>query len=211
MAAERSQARPHILGLTGGIACGKSTVAEMLLEMGALRHIDADQVVHRLMAPGSPTSAEVAQTFGAGMLSADGSVDRAKLGALVFAEPESLVKLESLTHPAVREEISGEVESLRGSKGFVVLDAVKLLQSELLPLCDAVWVVRCDPDVQLNRLVADREKAEEEALDRIGAQPSFEHAAVTAVIDNSGSREALSRQVQTLLPSQLKAWSDTGA
>jgi dephospho-CoA kinase len=206
MAAERSQARPHVLGLTGGIGCGKSTVAELLLQRGALRHIDADQVVHHLMAAGSPTSAAIGQTFGQEVLAPDGSVDRTRLGAVVFADPGALSKLEALTHPAVREEIRKEMDSLEGSKGFVVLDAVKLLQSELLPLCNAVWVVRCGRDVQLNRLLTERGMSPEEARNRIRAQPSFEHSAVTAVIENSATREELQQQVQEQLASLLDTW-----
>jgi len=207
MVAERPQARPRILGLTGGIASGKSTVGEMLVGLGALRHIDADKVIHQLMRHGSPTAAAIGKRFGGEVLRPDGSVDRERLGGLVFADREALADLEDLTHPAVREVIRSDIEALDGSEGVVVLDAVKLLQGELLKLCDAVWVVRTDPEVQLRRLTTNRGMSQHDALSRIHAQPSFDSPAVTAVIDNSGSLDALGARVRSLWEAQLQAWA----
>lgn len=187
---------PYILGLTGPIACGKTTVGDLLLELGAIERIDADRVVHGLMTAGTPVTREIAEAFGTGVLATDGSVDRARLGEIVFANPTALRRLEAIVHPGVRREIQRMLAGLRGRQGVVVLDAVRLLQSELLPLCQSVWVVRCDPAEQRRRLTENRGMTESQAESRRAAQPSFESSAVTYVIDNSGSLEDLCRQVE---------------
>lgn len=191
---------PRILGLTGPIACGKSTVGDLLLELGALERIDADQAVHQLMLSGSPTTDQIRAVFGPQVINPDGSVNRTVLGELVFADPQALARLEGIVHPAVRQVIRSRVRELSHRSGIVVVDAVKLLQSELLELCDAVWVVCCSADTQMQRLTEIRHMTESAARNRMAAQPSFDHPRVTTVIDNSGSVEDLRRQVE-------QAWS----
>src|SRR5947209_5545593 len=196
MAAERSQGKPHILGLTGPIACGKSTVGDLLLELGVIERIDADSVVHTLMAGTSSITASLRERFGERIVDEQGKVDRRALGAHVFGDPAALHDLEGLTHPAVRQVIRSHLQALSGRQGVVVLDAIKLLQSELLPLCDEVWVVRCDKDTQTRRLRENRGMDADETRNRVAAGPSFDHPAVTTIIDNSGSRVDLERQVR---------------
>jgi dephospho-CoA kinase len=168
----------------------------MLLELGVLERIDADRLVHTLMTPGTAVTDAIRQTFGPGVVRPDGSVDRARLGRLVFADPDSLRRLEEIVHPAVRRLVRERIQRLEGQTGIVVVDAVKLLQSELLELCDAVWVVQCSSEAQRRRLTEVRQLTDEEAQSRLNAQPSFLHSRVMRVIENSGSVEELRREVE---------------
>jgi dephospho-CoA kinase len=194
MAARSGRATARVLGLTGPIGCGKTTVGDILLELGARERIDADEVVHELQRPGTDVTAAVAGSFGQDVLHSDGSIDRASLGAIVFADHDALARLEAIIHPAVREAIRQRIEATKG--GVIVVDAVKLLQSDLLPLVEEVWVVGCDPRVERSRLTEIRGMSPEQVEARLRAQPSFEHPRVARVIQNSGSLEGLRRQVE---------------
>ena len=187
---------PYYLGLTGNIACGKSTVGKMLQALGAYRYIDADAIVHDLYLPGQPLVAQLAQEFGSGILDASGGIDRKALGALVFGDPEKLRRLEALVHPAVQEAIIGQIRLIpNGQVG--VLDAIKLIESGYASLCHGIWIVRCSPETQLRRLVEQRGMSEDEARARLAAQPPIEPklAQATEIIENEGSLEDLQRQV----------------
>src|SRR5258708_30788912 len=118
---------PRIIGITGNIACGKTSVGRMLLELGAERYIDADVIVHQLYQKGLPIAQQVAENFGVGVLASDGSVDRKALGAIVFHNPNALVELERIVHPAVREALLDELMRVSASS-IVIIDAVKLLE-----------------------------------------------------------------------------------
>jgi dephospho-CoA kinase len=172
----------------------------MLLELGALERIDADRVVHDLMARDRTLIAEIAGVFGPGSLNPDGSVDRRALGRIVFGDSAKLRLLESLTHPAVRREVRRRLGTLAGRHGVVVVDAVKLLQSDLLPLMDAVWLVRCPLEEERRRLTDDRGMTPQDAEARLQAQPSFDHPSVTTVINNNASLMELRENVSS-------AWS----
>mgnify|MGYP001179464949 FL=1 len=182
-----------VIGLTGNIACGKSTVSGMLAELGA-RVLDADLIAHEALVPSTSTYQRVVQEFGSDILRTDLSVDRAALGRIVFADPDALRRLEQIVHPYVVERISHEVS---GSPGVVVIDAIKLFESGLDSLCDEVWVVTCAPEQQLERLRARSGLTREEALRRINAQPPQGEKVRRAdvVIDNSGGIEDTRRQV----------------
>ncbi|MGB3327323.1 MAG: dephospho-CoA kinase, partial [Thermomicrobiales bacterium] len=130
--------RKIVLGITGNIATGKTTVVEMLKEFGA-QHFDADLVYRELVAPGEPLLGVLAKHFGTSILAADGSLDRKALGAIVFADPERLAELDALTHPAVIAEIDRRAAQV--ASGVVVIDAVKLIESGHADHCDAVWLV----------------------------------------------------------------------
>lgn len=189
------------IGLTGGIGCGKSTVGALLRELGA-EYIDADEIVHALLAAGSPVAEQVIAHFGEDVRAADGSVDRRRLGRLVFGDPAALRALEALLHPAVREEIQRRLASTRAR--VVVIDAIKLIESGLAREVDSVWVVVCDPAVQRQRLVEQRGLTPAEVEQRVAAQaPQAERLAhADIVIDNSGSLAATREQV-------LAAWRRT--
>jgi len=173
----------------------------MLCELGAIERIDADRVVHTLMRPGTETTRLIAERFGAEVLATDGAVDRNRLAEIVFHDDSALRDLERIVHPAVRQAIRARLEELRGRTGIVVIDAVRLLQSELLQLADAVWLVRCPRDKQVQRLVQLRGMSAEAAAARIAAQPDFDHARVSRVIWNGGSLDELHAQVE-------HAWQD---
>jgi len=193
----RATGRPYLIGLTGNIACGKSTVLARLAEHGA-ETIDADRVVHALMEPGEAVWAAVRETFGPGVIAADGRIDRRALGAIVFAERAELARLEGLTHPAVRARIVAQVaEAARRGVAVVVIDAIKLYEGGLADQCDETWVVTCDPAQQLARLIARNGFSEAEAQQRIAAQPpqADKMARATVVIDNSGTVDETRAQV----------------
>ncbi|MDQ2744615.1 MAG: dephospho-CoA kinase [Chloroflexota bacterium] len=196
MAGNSSLRSPRVLGLTGPIACGKTTVGDLLVRLGALARIDADTVVHQLMVGNTPVTAAIQDRFGPKVITVDGSVDRGRLGDVVFGDSSALRDLEAIVHPEVRAEIRQRVQSYAGQDGVVVVDAVKLLQSDLLPLCEAVWVVQCARQVEMGRLVEIRGLAADAAQRRLDAQPVFDNPAVTWVIENSGSFAELESQVR---------------
>ena len=184
----------YLIGLTGNIATGKSTVAKILEELGATV-IDADALVHELQRQGMPVFDDIVAAFGPGILDRAGEIDRKALGAIVFADPEKLHMLESIVHPAVLIESARRI--MEAPTPVVVYEAIKLIEAGRAEMCDALWVVTARSDVQLQRLMRDRHMSEVEALQRIEAQPpqseKIKRAAV--VVDNSGSLEETRRQV----------------
>ncbi len=187
---------PSILGLTGNIASGKTTIGLMLLELGATEYVDADLVVHELYLPGRPLVAQLIAAFGEEIRDAAGGVDRRKLGQIVFGDTQKLRQLESIVHPEVQSALIGRMRALPPD-GIGVLDAVKLVESGYAPICHGVWLVTCPAEVQLQRLIANRGLTEAEARQRLAAQPPLEpkRAAATEIIDNSGSLDDLRTQV----------------
>lgn len=161
-----------ILGLTGDIAAGKSTVGKMLQDRGAA-YLDADLEVRQLYARPA-FAAQVAARFG-DVLNHHGGVDRVKLGAIVFSNAPKLAELEALVHPAVSRLREEQLSQLRGQEaGAVVIEAVKLLESGQGHTCDEVWCVVAWQDVQLKRLMNERRMARDDAQRRLNAQPSPE-------------------------------------
>lgn len=187
---------PSILGLTGNIASGKTTIGLMLLELGASEYVDADLIVHKLYLPGMPLVEQLADTFGPDVRDADGGVDRHRLGQIVFGDVEKLRLLESLVHPAVQSALISRMRSLPPD-GIGVLDAVKLVESGYAPICHGVWLVVCPPEMQLQRLMSNRGLSEAEARQRLAAQPPIEpkREVATEVIDNNGTVDELRRKV----------------
>src|SRR5713226_4162534 len=143
---------PRIIGLTGNIACGKSVVGQMLLELGAERYIDADAVVHKLYESGQPIAQKVAEAFGPAVIAPDGSVDRKALGALVFQDAEAMRRLEAIVHPAVSVALASELATVSPS-GIAIIDAVKLLEGGSGKFCQSKWLVICTEEQELARLV----------------------------------------------------------
>ena len=133
---------PRILGITGNIACGKTAVGKMLLELGAERYIDADAVVHGLYLSGQPIAVQVAQAFGSQVLAPDGSVDRKALGDIVFQNVEAMRRLEAIVHPAVGQAIAEELATVSPT-GVAIIDAVKLLEGGSGAFCQSKWIVIC--------------------------------------------------------------------
>lgn len=189
-----------LIGLTGNIACGKSTVLRELRALGAYT-IDADERVHGILMRGGPAYEPVVEAFGSRILRADGEIDRRTLGRIVFADPTQLRRLEAITHPVVRRVLQQEINSAEAQ--VVVLDAIKLFESGWADLCDAVWVVTCKREQQIERLTRTRGYSREEAEERINAQPPQEEKVPRAdlVIDNSGTLARTRSQVRA-------AWRD---
>ncbi len=187
----------YLIGLTGNIACGKSTVLAMLRERGAAV-IDADQVTRQVQQPGEPVYQQIVEAFGETILvEPGGPINRQRLGAIVFSDPQALRRLEQIVHPAVHARILAWLDDAATYARVAVIDAVKLLEAGWKQVCDAVWVVTCTPDQQLRRLMETRGMSESEARMRIVAQPPQESRVAQAdvVIDNSGALDATRAQV----------------
>ena len=185
---------PMLVGLTGNIATGKSQVAQMLAELGA-RVIDADKVAHEVMQPGGPAYDAVVQAFGREMLAADGTVNRARLGAVVFRDPEALQTLEAAVHPAVIAEVNRRIA--QAEDPVVVVEAIKLIEAGMHRLYDFLWVVTASRSLQITRLVAARGLTAEEAALRVGAQPPQQEKAALAdlVLSNNKDLDSLRQKV----------------
>ncbi|MEU9748605.1 dephospho-CoA kinase [Streptomyces niveus] len=186
------------VGLTGGIGAGKSEVSRLLVSYGAVL-VDADKIAREVVEPGTPGLDAVVDAFGPGVLTADGRLDRPKLGALVFADDDKRATLNAIVHPLVRAR-SVELESAAGEEDIVVHDVPLLVESELTGLYDMVVVVDASPGTQLDRLVRLRGMAESEARSRMAAQATRERrtAAADLVIDNDGPLEKLEPQVRAV-------------
>ena len=190
-----SNRRPLLIGLTGNIGTGKSTVARMLTELGA-EAIDADLVVHEVMQAGTPVHAAIVEAFGPEVLTPNGEIDRKRLGALVFAEPTALARLEAIVHPVTIEVIRRRIGAT--SAGAVVVEAIKLIEAGMADAYDSVWVTTCRREQQLERIMNERGLNRAEAEQRVQAQPPQEEkiARADVVIDNSHSLAQTQKQVQ---------------
>jgi dephospho-CoA kinase len=186
---------PYIIGLTGNIGAGKSEVVRVLRELGA-DSIDADRLGHEVMAAGTPEWEQLVDRFGRDVVQADGSVDRRKLGALVFADPRALRDLEGILHPGVRARIRQRFASTEHP--VIVVEAIKLLEGGLYLEVDAVWVVTASREVRARRLIETRGLTAAEAETRVDAQaPEAEKVArADVVIENSGDLAAMDEQVR---------------
>ncbi|MEK2472962.1 dephospho-CoA kinase [Streptomyces noursei] len=184
------------VGLTGGIGAGKSEVSRLLASYGAVI-VDADKIAREVVEPGTPGLAAVVEEFGAEVLAADGTLDRPKLGALVFSDQEKLKALNAIVHPLVGAR-SAELEASAGPDAVVVHDVPLLTENGLAPLYDLVVVVDATLQTQLERLVRLRGMAEDEVRRRMAAQATREERLAIAdlVIDNDGPLEALEPQVR---------------
>jgi len=187
-----------LVGLTGGIGSGKSTVSSMLAERGAVV-VDADHVVRDVQRPGSPVLEKMAERFGPQVIADDGSLDRAAVAAVVFTDPEALSDLNKIVHPAVGAEMNRQVMAERDTDRVVVMD-IPLLTENPREGLQAVIVVDVDPEVQVQRLVQGRGFAEDDARARIAKQATREQRLATAthLIDNSGGLDDLVPQVDAL-------------
>lgn len=191
----------RVIGLTGGIASGKSTVSLLFRERGAAI-IDADVIARDLLCPGTSAWSEVVKYFGEDILKDDGNIDRKQLGSIVFADEKKLQALNSITHPGIVEEIKRQVDQYRHQKReVVVIDAALLMEVGLDALVDEIWLVVIDERTQIDRLMA-REKGLtfREALDRIRAQAPQEEKIKCAhrIINNSGTKKQTRDQFEAI-------------
>lgn len=184
------------VGLTGGIGAGKSEVSRLLVSYGAVL-IDADRIAREVVEPGTPGLAAVVAAFGEDVLTAEGTLDRPRLGSIVFADPERLATLNAIVHPLVGAR-SAELEGTAGPGDVVIHDVPLLTENGLAPLYDLVVVVDASPGTQLDRLVRLRGMAADEARARMAAQADRAARLEIAdlVIDNDGPLDALEPQVR---------------
>jgi dephospho-CoA kinase len=187
----------RILGITGNIACGKTSVGRMLSRLGIERYIDADALVHRLYESGQSVALGVGTAFGTTVLAEDGSIDRQALGVIVFNDAAALRKLEAIVHPAVHEAIRAEL-ALVSADGIAVLDAVKLLEGGSAALCQSIWLILCSEEQQVQRLMQRNQLSSEEARMRLKSQPVIgdKLSLVDEVIQNDGTSEETYQQVK---------------
>lgn len=192
----------RLVGLTGGIGSGKSTVSTMLAERGAVI-VDADRIARELQEPGSPVLAQMAERFGDHVIAPDGNLDRAAVAAIVFgtddASRQALADLNGIVHPALQREIRARIEAERDTDRVVILDFPLLAENPRDDL-DATIVIDVDPEVAVARLVEFRSMDADDARRRIANQASREQrlAIATHVIDNSGDLPALQSQVEAV-------------
>ncbi|WP_295838991.1 dephospho-CoA kinase [uncultured Microbacterium sp.] len=190
-----------LVALTGGIASGKSTIASLLADRGAVI-VDADAIVREVQAPGSPVLADIARVFGADVIADDGSLDRPALGAMVFGHPERLARLNALVHPAVRAESQRRFAAAFDDDpdAVVVYDVPLLAEARADDAWDTVIVAHAPAEVRVHRLVDNRGSSEADARARVGSQASDEErlALADVVIDTSSTMDATRRQVDDL-------------
>lgn len=200
----------YVIGLTGNIGTGKSVVRRMLEHLGAYS-IDADTLGHRAIARGAPGYQPVLATFGRYVLGADGEINRARLGRIVFNDPEAMALLEKIVHPLVEQAIDLMVQ--RATQPVIAIEAIKLLEAGLNRFCDNLWVSTAPPEVQLARLVQLRKMNEVEARQRIAAQPPQEKkvAQANVVIKNVSSFEDTWKQVVAAWQKNVPVSSESAA
>jgi phosphopantetheine adenylyltransferase/dephospho-CoA kinase len=199
-----SSAAPKAIGLTGGIASGKSSVTQHLAAKGA-HIIDADRVGHEVIAPGGAAYQEVIDAFGPEIVAPDRTIDRRKLGAIVFGNKEKLQALNRISHPRMAARMAQEIAAVRSRPAakrprLIVLEAAILLEAGWDTLCDAVWAVEAPTELSISRLMARNNLSLEGAQARFSAQITNEERAARAhkVIRNTGSMDFLLAQVDLL-------------
>jgi dephospho-CoA kinase len=185
----------YLIGLTGNIGSGKSTVLGMLEQLGA-KVVDADDLVHQAMAKGTPVWQTMVDAFGPAILDEDGAIDRHKVGSIVFEDHEALRRLEEIIHPAIDDRFFQLVREAR--EQVLVVEAVKLIESGLHHKLDSLWLVTCPHEERLRRLVEGRGADPGDIRERLRAQMPEEEQARWAdvVIDNGGTLEQTWEQVQ---------------
>lgn len=190
----------RIIGITGGIASGKSTVTEFLRQQG-YQVIDADQVVHELQEPGERLYQALLSTFGSSILQEDGRLDRPKLGAMIFGNPQLLAQSSQIQNQIIREELAGRRDLLAETEDIFFMDLPLLFELQYEDWSDQIWLVDVTEETQLSRLMSRNALSQEEAEKRIAAQLSLREKRKRAdvLIDNNGSLEATRQQIRDAL------------
>ena len=190
----------RIIGITGGIASGKSTVTEFLRQQG-YQVIDADQVVHELQEPGGRLYQALLSTFGPAILQEDGRLDRPKLGAMIFGDPELLAQSSQIQNQIIREELAGRRDLLAETEDIFFMDLPLLFELQYEEWFDQIWLVDVTVETQLSRLMTRNALSQDEAEKRIAAQLSLQEKRKRAdvLIDNNGSLEETRQQIRNAL------------
>lgn len=190
-----------VIGLTGGIGSGKSTVSRMLRGLGA-KIIDADQVAREVVEKGKPALKEIAETFGEDTLLEDGTLNRKKLGSIIFSDEKKRLKLNEITHPRIIEEINDQIEKCKEDKctDLIVLDCALLFEMNMEDMVEESWLVSLDRETQIRRIMARDELSKNDAENRVNAQMSLSEKAekATRIIDNSSAVNETHKQVMEI-------------
>lgn len=196
-----------VIGITGGVGCGKSTVLKILKDSFGAHIIDADKVAHRLMEPGGDVYINVCRLFGDDILYSDGPntgfINRSALGRLVFADKEKLSMLNAAVHPAVKAAITDEIAAVKSknSKALIAVEAALFIEAGYMDICDELWYIYTDNDIRTDRLMSDRgytrEKAESIIKNQLSEDEFRKHS--DFVLDNSSTREHILSQVEERL------------
>ena len=199
-----------VIGVTGTIASGKSTACRYLEEHYGMRRIDADQVGHEVT-QSSEVVRELTKAFGKAILDNAGKLDRRSLGRIVFQDPDSLSRLNEITHPVICQQIAEEVQRFRKDPGEVpclLLEAIELLRTPLVDLFDEVWVVWAEDEIRVRRVMQRQNLTREEAEDRVRGQWSQDSymAAADVLIDGSGRVEAMYRELDRKVAERMSAF-----
>lgn len=195
-----------ILGITGGVGCGKSAVLAILNQEYGACVIQADLVAHELMEPGQESYRDIVAAFGTGILASDGRIDRKVLGSLVFGDDKKRQTLNSLTHPAVKREIRRRIADSKNP--FVVIEAALLLEDHYNEICDEIWYIYAEREVRFARLTQSRGYTREKSQSMMDSQMSETELRerCQAVVDNSGSLTETGYQLKALLKSRGPGW-----
>ena len=198
--------KPILIGLTGGIASGKSTVIQYLRYQG-YPVIDADKLGHKVLEPSNPGYSKVVEKFGASILNKDKSVNRLILGGIVFSDPSKLQALNEISHPLIAELVIKEFESIVSddSNGIVFLEAALLIEANWYNMCQQIWVINLEVSEERRRLQKRDDLSESEARSRLESQLNIKErlAYADVVLDNNGSRKDLLSQTQQALEGLL--------
>lgn len=190
-----------VIGLTGGIGSGKSTVSRMLRGLGA-KIIDADQVAREVVEKGKPALKEIAETFGEETLYEDGTLNRKKLGSIIFSDDEKRLKLNEITHPRIIEEIHRKIDKCKSDQctDLLVLDCALLFEMDMENLVEESWLVSLDKETQIKRIMTRDDMTLTDAENRVNSQMSLEEKAqrATRIIDNSSVVNETHKQVMEL-------------
>ena len=193
-----------VIGITGGIGSGKSVVTSLLKEKFGAAVIDTDRVGHEVSENGSPAYVKIVETFGNTILTEDGSIDRKKLGSLVFSNKELLQKLNDIVHPVVEAEVDRRIaEFTKKNYKYIALETALLIKVGYNRKCDKIWFIYADEETRLKRLYINRSMEREKAVKIFESQNSEKEFRETAddVIDNSGTEEEVEVQIKNILES----------
>ncbi len=198
-----------VVGLTGNIGCGKSSLSE-ILRQNSIDVIDAD-IISREIMDNKSLLTEIFNSFGEQIKREDGSLDRKKLGSIVFANDEKLIKLNNITHPAIKKEIKKRIEDIKANnRNIVIVDAALLVEGNFLDLVDKLIVITCDEKTQIDRIVSRDNFTREEAISRIKSQMSQDEKLKFGdyIIDNSGNMNDLKYKANKLIAYIKENWCE---
>ncbi len=192
----------RVIGLTGNIGSGKSTVSRRLKELGAVV-IDTDRIARDVVTPGTPGLDQIVKTFGSDVLMPGGELDRAKMGDMVFKDPAARSKLEAIVHPLINQEVVKRIDEYKSGKNnalAMVVEVPLLIESGMHRLMDEIWLVTVNPEIQLNRILSRDRLSPEQARRRMNSQMPQEQKIkfATKIIENSGTPEETEARVDEL-------------